>query len=577
MSSSDFPYEEFAPLIGATVPGSTRNHVPGTRDRAYFRNGEDNFIDIAMADALHNARPSGVILPKILQQKLSILGKEKHAINEESEQEIDDDEQAKSSKSSMDQYGILSGYRDVSNILSINHINKFFSPHNKNPKFYKNINPLYVFTEAELKTKLVKANTALIELQKQLWKGEELYFQETDGHGNLYRGWDAFVDFKADNLGIESSAIMATTNEFLGGNEIISGGGAMPNYCSIQGNAMHRSSSSISSMTPSRRMPADHRWFSSSSLTLDSGRPNNSGKAKRSVLGARLSSVGSFHGSGGDSATSSASVSPVPSNNCGVRTTTISTNNGTLEIPNLKSSTAQISIPHTPILSNVSTKSSSLSVNAVRDESHAENLTPQSKMSAEVETSPAKSLSRQLNRDISTHDFEIVRDKSVTMIASNLNQEMHQETSDKSDKVHIEPMKIEKGSNSKTSTTKGKKCDKHSKSEEFVAMEITQKKNSGVKSIIPSDIHMSVDLTKQSIPRKKKKMDEGTSIISTLVIKPNMKRGISSRSNSPLLVNRDNTDSVKNNLNSNCVRQNEDACSRTSSRKKSRKRKSNDD
>lgn len=68
---------------------------------------------------------------------------------------------------------------------------------------------------------------AIADLHKQIQRGEEAYYDDTYGHGNLFRGWESFVDSKD-----------------------IGGGGAP------------------SQQLGSRRIPADCRWFSGSFSNL---------------------------------------------------------------------------------------------------------------------------------------------------------------------------------------------------------------------------------------------------------------------------------------------------------------------
>jgi hypothetical protein len=83
-----------------------------------------------------------------------------------------------------------------------------------------------IFTAEELEERISEAKKAMEDIQKQLCRGEESYYEETNNHGNLYRGWDAFIDAKD----------AASVPQSLG--------------------------------TSNRRMPADHRWFSSSCVSI---------------------------------------------------------------------------------------------------------------------------------------------------------------------------------------------------------------------------------------------------------------------------------------------------------------------
>ncbi|GAX09700.1 hypothetical protein FisN_19Lh169 [Fistulifera solaris] len=70
---------------------------------------------------------------------------------------------------------------------------------------------------------LVQTCKALQEIQRQIHKGEETYFEETTSHANIFKGWDAFLDVR-----LEAPA----------------------------------------AVTQVRRMPADYKWMSSSSVGI---------------------------------------------------------------------------------------------------------------------------------------------------------------------------------------------------------------------------------------------------------------------------------------------------------------------
>jgi hypothetical protein len=89
-----------------------------------------------------------------------------------------------------------------------------------------------VFTSSELEERIWKTTTTMVDIQRQLYRGEEIYYEDTYNHGSIYKGWDAFVETPASVSGL--------------------GGG---------GNG---GSSSQTSSSSSRRLPADSRWFSNS-------------------------------------------------------------------------------------------------------------------------------------------------------------------------------------------------------------------------------------------------------------------------------------------------------------------------
>ena len=53
-----------------------------------------------------------------------------------------------------------------------------------------------VFTSHHLETLLMKSEVALTEVQKQIYRGEEAYYEETFSHGNLFKGWEGYLDAK---------------------------------------------------------------------------------------------------------------------------------------------------------------------------------------------------------------------------------------------------------------------------------------------------------------------------------------------------------------------------------------------
>ena len=114
------------------------------------------------------------------------------------------------------------------------------------PETYRSINPSHVFTTSDLEKKLAQANAALLTIQKQLVRGEELYYQETDAHGNMYKGWDNFIDTKSEHMGIPNYEIGSSNDP-----------------------KEKRKMPENVNNTPIRRMHNDLRWFSSSSSLTD--------------------------------------------------------------------------------------------------------------------------------------------------------------------------------------------------------------------------------------------------------------------------------------------------------------------
>ena len=77
-----------------------------------------------------------------------------------------------------------------------------------------------VFTAQELENKIWKASAALVEVQKQIFRGEEAYYEETFGHGNLVRGWEGFLDAK--DVGTTSNSKPPKDTRWFSGSSSIS-------------------------------------------------------------------------------------------------------------------------------------------------------------------------------------------------------------------------------------------------------------------------------------------------------------------------------------------------------------------
>lgn len=84
-----------------------------------------------------------------------------------------------------------------------------------------------VFTSSNLEERITKTAAAMVDIQKQVHRGEESYYDDTYSHGNLFRGWDAFVDAK--DVGTSGNSALQPTG---------------------------------------RRIPGDFRWFSGSCRSL---------------------------------------------------------------------------------------------------------------------------------------------------------------------------------------------------------------------------------------------------------------------------------------------------------------------
>ena len=101
----------------------------------------------------------------------------------------------------------------------------------------------------ELRRLIHESYTALTVIQRQLYRGEAHYFEESCSHrGNVFQGWD--------NIWIESGSDGVNNNlQSIGG----MGGGVESHPDSTTTNT-----SSSSSVKQRKSMPSDYRWFSSS-------------------------------------------------------------------------------------------------------------------------------------------------------------------------------------------------------------------------------------------------------------------------------------------------------------------------
>lgn len=111
----------------------------------------------------------------------------------------------------------------------------------------------------DLSGKLQNAYAALLEVQRQIYVGEEAYHDETHGHGNMFRGWEGFIDLKIlapphanAGGGLACSSLLTGSSNIIGAQGL----GAMLSNGSllVSGGTANK-----------RRMTPDDRWFSGSS------------------------------------------------------------------------------------------------------------------------------------------------------------------------------------------------------------------------------------------------------------------------------------------------------------------------
>ncbi len=121
------------------------------------------------------------------------------------------------------------------------------------------------FTSRELRRLIHDSYAALTSIQRQVYRGEGQYFEETCAHrGNVLQGWD--------NIWIENPNDVGGGGGGGGGNvggasmmgpSVLGGGlgGGIGESATMDGSSNVHSNSSNA---PVRKMPADYRWFSSS-------------------------------------------------------------------------------------------------------------------------------------------------------------------------------------------------------------------------------------------------------------------------------------------------------------------------
>lgn len=107
----------------------------------------------------------------------------------------------------------------------------------------------------ELRRLIHDSYTALTAIQRQLYRGEAHYFEESCSHrGNVFQGWD--------NVWIESGCISDGSGA---NNHLQSIGGMGVGVESVNHpDSTTTTSSSSSSVKQRKNMPPDYRWFSSS-------------------------------------------------------------------------------------------------------------------------------------------------------------------------------------------------------------------------------------------------------------------------------------------------------------------------
>jgi hypothetical protein len=121
------------------------------------------------------------------------------------------------------------------------------------------------FTSLELTRLIHDSYAALTSIQRQLYRGEGQYFEETCTHrGNVLQGWDnIWIENPNDGGGGGGGGGSNVGGASSMGPSILGGGpgGGIGESATMDGSSNVNSNASS---TPVRKMPADYRWFSSS-------------------------------------------------------------------------------------------------------------------------------------------------------------------------------------------------------------------------------------------------------------------------------------------------------------------------
>ena len=269
-------------------------------------------------------------------------------------------------------------------------------------------------------------------------RGEELYFQETDTHGNLYKNWDSIIDVKAEYVGIPNY-------------DIGSGGGNNGNI-SANGNGVGidplefvKINSNNNNM-PNRRMNNDMRWFSSSSTVNDQnilgvdGGGNNShrlGRKRSSRLSFSLSPFPSGRSSSRSIISDSDNNS---SNNKGIINTNTDATRGSVSPLLVQSS--ETSTVNQSLANNNETESSKddndLEMeNMVKNEDEEEPVKQSVKMEEEHDDNDDSKKQNELKKkDPPTAEYEENQEQEED---EKINKEIMKQTSDNDETNDIKP------------------------------------------------------------------------------------------------------------------------------------------
>mmetsp|Transcript_20177 Transcript_20177/g.40941 ORF Transcript_20177/g.40941 Transcript_20177/m.40941 type:complete len:438 (+) Transcript_20177:49-1362(+) len=129
------------------------------------------------------------------------------------------------------------------------------------------------FTAEQLRKYIHQSYAALSSLQRQLHRGEESYFEETYNRGNIFAGFDnIWIDAGNNHSsgGSSSSGIAIAAGDAAGATA--GGGAGGPSAAGgadvaavvVGGGGANAGGSSSNKAAPARKMPGDHRWFSTS-------------------------------------------------------------------------------------------------------------------------------------------------------------------------------------------------------------------------------------------------------------------------------------------------------------------------
>jgi len=248
-------------------------------------------------------RPSGLCLPPFLQQVLTRQERDSSSLSDTNNEQQQQQEQQFTFVSLNDRLTSLSSSSLTSVSRTMNHASRssssswmsYSTPSSSSNNFIqqqpmettnhhdesqkKNTHRKYQqhWTCSAMEEQLHKVKSALIHVQKQIHRGEELYYQETDSYGNIFKGWDTLLDMKTGQQESNTNIHVNSLGSSLSSATTTTTGGLNNNNNKQMGNESNHNNtsflllggeSSTNAQSALKKIPNDLRWFSSSSATI---------------------------------------------------------------------------------------------------------------------------------------------------------------------------------------------------------------------------------------------------------------------------------------------------------------------